>query len=67
MGLKHAVQQIYVQEGYRGFFRGVTASVIQIIPYMGLMFGSYEFLKKLFRELEVNLKTYSLYSNILIF
>ncbi|GBC09381.1 hypothetical protein RclHR1_08800014 [Rhizophagus clarus] len=51
-GLRHAVKQIYAQEGYRGFYRGVTASVVQIIPYMGLMFGSYELLKKLFRKLE---------------
>ncbi|RIA98428.1 mitochondrial carrier domain-containing protein [Glomus cerebriforme] len=52
LGLRHAVQQIYAQEGYSGFYRGVTASVAQIIPYMGLMFGNYEFLKKSFRKLE---------------
>ncbi|CAI2176923.1 15971_t:CDS:2, partial [Funneliformis geosporum] len=51
-GLNHAVQQIYAQEGYRGFYRGITASVAQIIPYMSLMFGSYEFLKKSFRKME---------------
>ncbi|CAG8690849.1 1406_t:CDS:2, partial [Funneliformis caledonium] len=51
-GLNHAVQQIYTKEGYSGFYRGVTASVVQIIPYMGLMFGSYEFLKKSFRKME---------------
>ncbi|CAG8689605.1 20184_t:CDS:2 [Gigaspora margarita] len=51
-GLTHAIKQIYNQEGIGGFYRGISASVLQIIPYMGLMFGSYEISKKSFRLLE---------------
>ncbi|KAF0486748.1 mitochondrial carrier [Gigaspora margarita] len=54
-GLTHAIKQIYNQEGIGGFYRGISASVLQIIPYMGLMFGSYEISKKSFRLLEVSL------------
>jgi solute carrier family 25 (mitochondrial thiamine pyrophosphate transporter), member 19 len=33
-------------EGARGFYRGVATSVIQIAPYMGLVFGTYERTRK---------------------
>ncbi|CAG8715388.1 7623_t:CDS:2 [Cetraspora pellucida] len=52
ISLIQAIKQIYAQEGIEGFYRGISASVIQIIPYMGLMFGSYEIFKKSFRHLE---------------
>lgn len=41
-GLIHAVQHVIQNEGYRGMYRGLTASITQIIPYMGLLFGTYE-------------------------
>ncbi len=40
-----SVRQISLQEGPKGFFRGLTAGVSQIVPYMGLFFASYEALK----------------------
>jgi len=40
--LPHATRTIYASEGIPGFFRGVTAGVGQIIPYMGLFFATYE-------------------------
>ncbi|CAG8646312.1 9925_t:CDS:2 [Acaulospora morrowiae] len=51
-GMSHAIRQIYSKEGTYGFYRGISASVLQIIPYMSLMFGSYEIFKKSFRRLE---------------
>ncbi|ORY82119.1 mitochondrial thiamine pyrophosphate carrier [Protomyces lactucae-debilis] len=37
-----AVRQITKGEGVRGLYRGLNASLIQIMPYMGLLFGIYE-------------------------
>lgn len=40
--LFHAVVDIYEKEGIRGYYRGLTSSIVQIMPYIGLMFFSYE-------------------------
>jgi solute carrier family 25 thiamine pyrophosphate transporter 19 len=42
LSLLGGVKQIYREEGTKGFFRGLTAANIQVIPYMGLFFTSYE-------------------------
>lgn len=44
-GLLASIRDITRNEGYGGFFRGVTAGVSQIVPYMGLFFSFYEGLK----------------------
>ncbi|KAK5174350.1 mitochondrial thiamine pyrophosphate transporter [Saxophila tyrrhenica] len=44
-GLVASVREITRNEGYTGFFRGLTAGIGQIVPYMGLFFASYESLK----------------------
>eukprot|EP00842_Homolaphlyctis_polyrhiza_P001707 jgi/Hompol1/2537/HPOL_002947-RA len=49
-----AIKQIYNVEGFRGFYRGVGPTVIQIIPQMGMVFESHRFFKKLFSKLEVS-------------
>ncbi|CAG8493782.1 8257_t:CDS:2 [Ambispora leptoticha] len=41
-----AIKKIYRDEGLRGFYRGVSPTVIQIIPYMGIMFGIRDITKK---------------------
>lgn len=43
-GLLHSIQDITRHEGPRGFFRGLSAAIGQIVPYMGLFFTSYELL-----------------------
>ncbi|KIW87697.1 mitochondrial thiamine pyrophosphate carrier 1 [Cladophialophora bantiana CBS 173.52] len=43
-GLANSVQDILRREGPSGFFRGLSAALGQIVPYMGLFFMSYEFL-----------------------
>ena len=40
-GLIDACRQILSQEGVLGFYRGLTPSLIQIAPQMGLQFGFY--------------------------
>ena len=40
-----SVRDIARHEGPRGFFRGVSAAVGQIVPYMGLFFSAYEALR----------------------
>ncbi len=44
-GLLASIRDITRNEGYTGFFRGLTAGIGQIVPYMGLFFASYESLK----------------------
>ncbi|KAF9321952.1 mitochondrial thiamine pyrophosphate transporter [Podila horticola] len=36
-----------VKDGIPGFYRGMSPALIQVIPYMGIMFGSYDTLKHL--------------------
>jgi solute carrier family 25 thiamine pyrophosphate transporter 19 len=40
--LRYAVGSIYSAEGSRGFFRGLSPAIVQVVPYMGLFFLSYE-------------------------
>lgn len=45
--LRSAIASVIRDEGWRGMYRGLTASIIQIVPYMGLLFGTYEPCRKL--------------------
>ncbi|KAG0374693.1 mitochondrial thiamine pyrophosphate transporter [Mortierella sp. AD032] len=45
-GVPQAFRHIFRQEGVRGYYRGMTPALIQVIPYMGVMFGSYDTLKQ---------------------
>ncbi|KAI2466615.1 mitochondrial thiamine pyrophosphate carrier 1 [Annulohypoxylon bovei var. microspora] len=40
--LRRAVADIYRDEGPRGFFRGLSPALAQIVPFMGLFFAVYE-------------------------
>lgn len=42
-GLVGALRVISREEGARGYFRGLSAAIGSIVPYMGLFFTSYEF------------------------
>ncbi len=44
-GLLASVREITSNEGYTGFYRGLSAGISQIVPYMGLFFAFYEGLK----------------------
>ena len=43
--LRSSVRDITRNEGLEGFFQGLGASVVQIVPYMGLFFSAYETLR----------------------
>ena len=43
--LRSAVRDIRRDEGYRGFFRGISPALGQIVPFMGLFFVTYEGLR----------------------
>lgn len=43
--LRASIRAIATQEGPRGFFRGLSAGVGQIVPYMGAFFAVYETLR----------------------
>ena len=40
-----SIRDIARGEGTKGFFQGLSAGVIQIVPYMGLFFSTYEALR----------------------
>jgi len=40
--VRHSITQILRDEGASGYYRGVFTSLLQIAPYMGLLFGTYE-------------------------
>ncbi|KAJ5528325.1 Mitochondrial thiamine pyrophosphate carrier 1 [Penicillium frequentans] len=40
--LRASIGEIARHEGVAGFFRGSSAAIIQIVPYMGLFFSAYE-------------------------
>lgn len=46
--LSASVRDIAHHEGPAGFFRGCSAAVAQIVPYMGLFFATYETLRPAF-------------------
>lgn len=43
--LRRAVAQIHRDEGPRGFFRGLSPALGQIVPFMGMFFAAYEALR----------------------
>ena len=48
-----SIQEIAQTEGTRGFFRGLSAGIVQIVPYMGLFFSTYESLRLTFTPLSL--------------
>ncbi|KAI1293282.1 mitochondrial thiamine pyrophosphate transporter [Mortierella claussenii] len=46
-GVPQAFRHILQKDGLKGFYRGMAPALIQVIPYMGVMFGSYDTLKQL--------------------
>ncbi|KAF1801721.1 mitochondrial carrier domain-containing protein [Mucor lusitanicus] len=46
-----AMADIYNMEGAAGFYRGLWPAIIQIMPYMGLLFSSYDIFAKGFKNL----------------
>ncbi|KAG9066401.1 mitochondrial thiamine pyrophosphate transporter [Linnemannia hyalina] len=52
-GVPQAFRHIFKQDGVKGFYRGMTPALIQVIPYMGVMFGSYDSFKQLAAWLKV--------------
>lgn len=52
-GLAASVRDITRHEGYTGFFRGLSAGIGQVVPYMGLFFALYEGLKPALAPLEL--------------
>ncbi|KAG5296571.1 mitochondrial deoxynucleotide carrier [Histoplasma ohiense] len=51
--LRASVRDIARTEGPHGFFRGATAAIAQIVPYMGLFFAGYEALRSPIASLEL--------------
>lgn len=43
--MRGAVAEIWRDEGARGFFRGLTPALVQIVPFMGIFFVTYERLR----------------------
>ncbi|KAI8327867.1 mitochondrial carrier domain-containing protein [Chlamydoabsidia padenii] len=50
-GIFQAMRSIYAMEGVSGFYPGIRPAVIQIMPYMGLLFASYDGFAMAFKKL----------------
>jgi solute carrier family 25 thiamine pyrophosphate transporter 19 len=50
------MKEIYNTEGPKGFYRGLWPAIIQIMPYMGLLFSSYDLFAKGFKKLRVSIQ-----------
>jgi solute carrier family 25 (mitochondrial thiamine pyrophosphate transporter), member 19 len=48
-----SIREITKHEGPTGFYRGVSAGVGQIVPYMGILFAVYETLRKPMADLKL--------------
>jgi solute carrier family 25 thiamine pyrophosphate transporter 19 len=48
-----SIREIAQQEGPTGFYRGVSAGVGQIVPYMGILFALYETLRQPVADLKL--------------
>jgi len=53
--LMQCISDIHRNEGILGFYRGLAPSLLQIVPYMGLMFGNYELCWKAWKKSRRNL------------
>ncbi|KAJ1983921.1 mitochondrial thiamine pyrophosphate transporter [Dimargaris verticillata] len=51
-GLMHGMTTIYRTEGIRGFYQGIWPSLVQVMPYFSLMFGTYDFFTRSFNSLK---------------
>lgn len=49
--IAQAIRDIYKIEGYHGFYRGLWPAIIQIMPYMGLLFTTYDLSAAAFKRL----------------
>lgn len=47
----HATKKIFKKEGYRGFYKGLSASITQTAPFTGLQFLSYNYLGNVWEKL----------------
>ncbi|KAJ7316013.1 hypothetical protein JRQ81_002175 [Phrynocephalus forsythii] len=46
--VRHAVASMYWTEGLRSFYRGLSPTIIAVVPYAGFQFSFYSLLKKLY-------------------
>lgn len=46
VSLARAIWQISKEEGVTGFYRGLWPAMVQIVPYMGIMFSTQGYLKE---------------------
>ncbi|KAH8890935.1 mitochondrial carrier [Thozetella sp. PMI_491] len=51
--MRHAVAQIWQEEGAKGFFRGIGPGLAQIVPHMGIFFAVYETIRLPLGELDL--------------
>lgn len=51
LGFRNAVQTIYLNEGIRGFYKGILPTIIREVPYSSLGYGFYEKYIQVFSKL----------------
>jgi len=43
--LRQHIRYIFQNEGLKGFYRGLSIELMKVVPMVGVMFGTYEFLR----------------------
>ena len=43
--LRQHIRYILKNEGFSGFYRGLSIELMKVVPMVGVMFGTYEFLR----------------------
>ncbi len=56
-GISDVIRTVYRRNGLRGFYNGLPSELIKVVPFVGIMFMSVEWLKKLDWPLEPELRS----------
>ncbi|EFC49744.1 predicted protein [Naegleria gruberi] len=51
-GMRDAIYRIWHEEGYRGFYRGMGANLVRVVPAAVLTLGSFEFCSQMFQKFD---------------
>jgi hypothetical protein len=56
-GIRDVVRTVYARNGMRGFYNGLGSELVKVVPFVGIMFMTVEWLKKLDWPFESELRS----------
>jgi hypothetical protein len=57
-GIRDVVRTVYRRNGLGGFYNGLTSELVKVVPFVGIMFMTVEWLKKLDWPFEDHFRTF---------